>query len=241
VQGQQASPESLVEAALEAGCRSVSYTYSEPTIFFELMQDTARLAKRRGLANIMVSNGFMTPECLDELAGLIDAANIDLKAFTPGFYKEVCQARLEPVKRNLIHMRRLGWWLEVTTLVIPGLNDSPEELAAMAGFIASELGTHTPWHLSRFHPDFRLVDVPHTPEKTLETAWQAGRQAGLDSVYVGNLPGNAHNSTLCPGCGKAAIERQGFALLGGTLADGACSACGFKLSGRFREAGPGGG
>jgi len=233
VQGHPVDPEHLVEAAIEGGCRSISYTYSEPTVFFELMQDTARLAKQNGLANIMVSNGFMSPECLEELAPLIDAANIDLKAFTPEFYERVCDARLEPVKKNLARMRELGWWIEVTTLVIPGLNDDLEELEAMAAFIVGELGPETPWHLSRFHPDYKLQDRPPTPVATLEKAWVIGRRAGLQFVYVGNLPGNAHNSTVCPGCGRTAIERAGFTALGGTLEDGKCSACGAELAGRF--------
>jgi pyruvate formate lyase activating enzyme len=233
IEGQKVSPEALARAARESGCQSVSYTYSEPTIFFELMQDTARLAKADGLKNIMVSNGFMSPECLEELAPLIDAANIDLKAFNPGFYEDICQARLDPVKKNLVHIRKLGWWLEVTTLLIPGLNDNREELAALTGFIAGELGPDTPWHISRFHPDYKLLDRGPTPARTLEEAWETGKKAGLKYVYVGNLPGNAHNSTHCAGCGKVVIERSGFTVLGGTLGEGACPACGEPLAGRF--------
>lgn len=233
VQGRRAEPGAIVDAAVEAGCRSVSYTYSEPTIFFELMCDTARAAHARGLKNIIVSNGFMSPECLDELAGLVDAANIDLKSFDPHFYETVCGARLEPVKKNLARMRPMGWWLEVTTLLIPGLNDSDAELQALAGFIAGELGQDTPWHISRFHPDYRMNDRPPTPPETLEKAWDIGRKAGLRYVYVGNLPGNAHNSTACPDCGAAAMERRGFEVLAGPGPGGKCPACGRILSGRF--------
>ncbi|MBI4805698.1 MAG: AmmeMemoRadiSam system radical SAM enzyme [Desulfovibrio sp.] len=233
IQGQEVTPSLLVAAALDAGCSSISYTYSEPTIFFELLQDTAKLAKKEGLANIIVSNGFMSPECLDELGPLVDAANIDLKAFTPQFYENVCQAKLDPVKKNLVRMRELGWWIEVTTLVIPGLNDSEAELIGMAGFIATELGPKTPWHLSRFHPDFNLQDRPPTPAATLEKGWEIGKMAGLRYVYVGNVPGNAHNSTHCPGCGKLAVERSGFTVLGGTLSDGRCSDCDAEIDGRF--------
>lgn len=233
IEGRKVNPGLLVRAAQDAGCSSMSYTYSEPTIFFELMFETARLARESGLRNIMVSNGFMSPECLDELDGLIDAINVDLKGFTPSFYEDVCGARLEPVKKNLVRIRELGWWLEVTTLVIPGLNDAAEELGEMASFIAEELGAGTPWHLSRFHPDFRMLDRPPTPVSTLERAWEIGRAAGLEYVYVGNVPGNAHNSTICPGCGETAIEREGFTALGGTLRDGKCSACGREIAGRF--------
>ncbi|WP_243358302.1 AmmeMemoRadiSam system radical SAM enzyme [Fundidesulfovibrio terrae] len=232
IEGHDVTPEALVRAAVEAKCASISYTYSEPTIFFELMQDTARLAKDRGLANIIVSNGFMSPECLDELAPLVDAANIDLKGFTPKFYEEICQARLDPVKKNLVRMCGLGWWLEVTTLIIPGLNDSPQELAAMAAFIAVELGPDTPWHLSRFHPDFNMQDRPPTPVATLEAAWETGKKAGLRHVYVGNLPGTPHNSTHCPECGKPAIVREGFTVTGGSK-DGKCPSCGKRIVGRF--------
>lgn len=231
--GQAASPAALVRAAKETGSLSISYTYSEPTVFFELLCDTARLAHDQGLANIMVSNGFMSPACLDALDGMIDAANIDLKAFSPAFYGQVCQARLEPVKKNLIRMRELGWWLEVTTLVIPGLNDSAAELAALAAFLVRELGSATPWHISRFHPCHQLTDRPPTPVETLEMAWNIGREAGLDYVYVGNLPGNAHNATVCPGCQSAAVDRQGFTVSGTTLCGGTCRNCGFALPGRF--------
>lgn len=233
VQGHPVTPELLVQTALDAGCRSISYTYSEPTVFFELMQDTAKLAKKKGLANVMVSNGFMSPQCLDELAPLIDAANVDLKAFTPGFYEKVCQARLEPVKANLVRIRELGWWLEVTTLVIPGLNDSDQELAAMAAFIAEKLGKSTPWHLSRFHPTYELQDRPSTPASTLEKAWTAGKQAGLEYVYLGNVPGDPHNATLCPGCGKQVLTRSGFSVTGEAAGQGTCPSCGAAIAGRF--------
>ena len=234
VQGQPVTPASLVQAALDGNCRSISYTYSEPTIFFELMQDTAALAKEKGLANIIVSNGFMSPQCLEELAPLVDAANIDLKAFTPDFYEKVCQARLEPVKTNLARMRELGWWLELTTLVIPGLNDSDQEFAAAAAFIAETLGPDTPWHLSRFHPDFELLDRPPTPVATLEKAWKAGIHAGLNYVYLGNLAECPHNGTICPGCGKELLVRSGFAVENKGLDQGVCSACGRTIAGRFR-------
>lgn len=233
VQGHPVTPELLVQTALDADCRSISYTYSEPTVFFELMQDTARLAKEKGLANVMVSNGFMSPQCLEELAPLMDAANVDLKAFTPQFYEKICQARLEPVKDNLIRIKELGWWLEVTTLVIPGLNDSDQELAAMAAFIAENLGRSTPWHLSRFHPTFELQDRPSTPAATLEKAWAAGKQAGLEYVYLGNVPGDPHNATLCPSCGKEVLTRSGFSVAGRISGQGTCSACGRTISGRF--------
>lgn len=231
--GQRATPEGLVAAALENGCASISYTYSEPTVFFELMQDTARLAVSKGLKNIMVSNGFQSPECLNELGPLIHAANIDLKGFKPEFYEKICGARLDPVKKNLVRMRELGWWLEVTTLLIPGLNDDPAELREMAAFLFSELGANTPWHISRFHPDADMRDRGPTPLSSLEMAWAIGKEAGLQYVYVGNVPGDERNSTFCPECGKTVIGRSGFAVLAKNLKNGKCAACGRSVAGVF--------
>jgi len=231
IRGRAASPAQLVQAALDNGAKSISYTYSEPTVFFELMQDTARLAKDAGLLNVMVSNGFQSAECLDELAGLIHAANIDLKAFSEDFYKEQCGARLAPVKQNLKRMVEMGWWVEVTTLVIPGLNDSRDELEAIAGFMAAEMGPQTPWHVSRFHPDYTMLDRPPTPVSSLETALDAGKKAGLEYVYTGNVPGHGGEHTLCPGCGEQVILRRGFTVEEMRLDGGKCAHCGHTIAG----------
>lgn len=231
VAGRALTPAALVDAAVANGAKSVSYTYSEPTIFFELMRDTAELAKSRGLANIMVSNGFMSRECLAELGPLIDAANIDLKAMRGAFYADVCQARLKPVLANLKAIRALGWWLEVTTLVIPGLNDSDEELGDLAAFLAGELGPETPWHVSRFHPDNEMLDRGVTPAATLERAYGIGRAAGLKYIYVGNVPGDRHNGTYCAQCGQRLIERRGFTVGRVDMSGGACRHCGTRLDG----------
>ncbi len=230
IEGRAIAPERIVADAKATGCESISYTYSEPTVFFELLFDTATLAKEQGLANIMVSNGFMSPQCLDALGPLIDAANIDLKAFRDEFYQERCGARLEPVKRNLIHIRKLGWHLEVTTLIIPGLNDSPQELAELAAFLHDELGPDTPWHVSRFHPTYKLMDRGSTPAATLERAWDIGREKGLRYVYVGNIPGHNGDNTYCPACGRMTIKRRGFFI---ERADpGVCAACGAPIPGK---------
>lgn len=241
ITGHSMGPEALVAAALDSGCRSLSYTYSEPTVFFELVEDTARLARLRGLKNILVTNGFMSPDCLDALGpadtGPVQAANVDLKAFTEAFYADQCGARLAPVLENLKHMRALGWWIEVTTLLIPGLNDSPEELAELSGFIARELGTHTPWHISRFHPEYRLLDRPVTPTQSLLAAREAGRRAGLCFVYIGNASGPGYGDTLCPSCGKTVLSRAGFHVSsvsagpGGALSGGLCPSCGAAIPG----------
>jgi pyruvate formate lyase activating enzyme len=210
VAGQTVTPEGLVAGALANDARSLSYTYSEPTVFFELAEATAQLAHDRGLLNILVSNGFQSPEATAALDGLIDAANIDLKAFTEEFYQEQCGARLAPVLKTLKQIKAQGWWLEVTSLLIPGLNDSDAE------------------------PSYKLLDREPTPVSTLERAYAIGKEAGLNYVYVGNVPGHDGNNTSCPGCNEVAIERRGFRITGTTLRDGVCR-CGARIAGRGLE------
>ncbi|MGE4470908.1 MAG: AmmeMemoRadiSam system radical SAM enzyme [Desulfovibrio sp.] len=231
IPGRMASPGELVDAARRNQATSMAYTYSEPTIFFELMRDTAVLAKEQGLYNILVSNGYQGPDCLEKLGPLIQAANVDLKAFTDKFYKELCGARLGPVLENLRIMRELGWWLEVTTLVIPDWNDSQAELMQLAGFIAETLGPDTPWHVSRFHPQFRMCHGESTPLATLERALKAGREAGLRHVYIGNVPGHAANHTYCPDCGERLVERLGFGVREFRIHSNACPDCGQHIAG----------
>ncbi len=226
VRGEAIAPRELVGMALSAGARSIAYTYSEPTIFFELVAETAVLGLEAGLANILVSNGFQSPECLEHLGPLIQAANIDLKSFREKFYRDVCAARLAPVLANLMHMRRLGWHLEVTTLVIPGLNDSDAELGDIARFLYRELGADTPWHVSRFHASHLMQDRPATPAETLGRAHDIGRAEGLHHVFVGNVPGSGLENTTCPGCGLTVMERSGFAVRMTGMQDGACARCG---------------
>jgi pyruvate formate lyase activating enzyme len=232
VTGRAMTPQELVDEALKLKAASISYTYTEPTIFFETMQDTARIAAREGLGNIMVSNGFMSRECLDEMGPLIDAANVDLKSFSEDFYRDVCGARLKPVLENLVHIRHdLGWWLEVTTLLIPGKNDSPEELDRLTDFLVKELGVDTPWHISRFHPDYRMSDVGVTGADTLEAAYAMGHSKGLRYVYVGNVPGSDRQRTLCPGCSAVLVERAGFSPALLALRGGRCEHCGTHVAG----------
>jgi pyruvate formate lyase activating enzyme len=230
--GEYASPETLVQSARRAGARSIAYTYTEPTIFAEYALATARLAREQGIANVFVTNGFMTPELLDILgesssgAGpLLDAANVDLKAGRGEFYQKLCGGRLEPVLDNLRLMRDMGVWLEVTTLVIPGINDTDEELRWVADFIASDLGLGIPWHVSRFHPQHRLAGLNPTPAATLERAREIGIQAGLHHVYVGNLPGQGWENTICSNCGKTIIRRIGYQILQYRMRDGRCEHC----------------
>lgn len=234
-EGRSVPPESLVSMALEHEAESISYTYSEPTVFIELTMDTAKAARDKGLKNVIVSNGFESPECLQEMDPFIDAANIDLKAFTADFYRDYCQARLNPVLRNLVEIKRMGWWLEVTTLIITGLNDSEEEIRDMAGFISKELGRDTPWHISRFHPAYKMMDRPSTPVSTIELAFNIGKEAGLDYVYPGNVPGHPFESTYCPECKKKIISRTGFALQELNLQNGACAFCSRQIPGFWKS------
>lgn len=231
IMGHPFTPEQIVNEALKTGCRSISYTYTEPTVFFELALKTAQLAHEKGLKNVFVTNGYMTAAALDRVAPFLDAANVDLKAFTEIFYEEQCSAKLAPVLNTLRGMRRLGIFIEVTTLVIPGLNDSAGELGDLAGFIAESLGEHTPWHVSRFHPTYRLTDRPATGGAKLMEARQIGIDTGLKYVYTGNMPGLGTESTACPGCGSQVIARSGFMVLQNRVKDSRCPDCGEPIHG----------
>lgn len=230
VQGEEASPEEIVAQAYETGCSSISYTYTEPTIFFEYAYAISKLAKEKGLKNVFVTNGYMTKECLDEMNGLLDAANVDVKAFTEGFYKKVCGATLAPVLQSVESMRSMGIWVELTTLVIPGMNDSDEELRSLAKWIHS-VDKSMPWHLSAFHPAYKMTDIERTPASTLERARDIGLGEGLRYVYTGNIPGNKGESTYCWNCGNILIERLGFMIKNNRIVDSGCPSCGSKIDG----------
>jgi pyruvate formate lyase activating enzyme len=206
--GYELAPEDIVSKAREAGCRSIYYTYTEPTIFFEYAYDTAKVGKERGLFNIFVTNGYMTAEALDAIHPYLDACNVDLKSFREDFYKDICHGHLEPVLESIRHMRKLDIWIEVTTLVIPDQNDDEKELAEIARFIA-DVDAGIPWHVSRFHPDYELNDSQRTPLDTLRKAYTLGRKEGLKFVYIGNVAGESED-TMCPYCRQALIKRRGF-------------------------------
>jgi pyruvate formate lyase activating enzyme len=231
IAGERTTPETVVADALARGCRTIAYTYTEPTVFFEFARDTARLAAARGLRNVFVTNGYLTTEALDAIHPHLHAANVDLKAFSDDFYRRYCGARLDGVLETLREMHRRGVLVEVTTLVIPGLNDSPEELRALAAFLVEALGPQTPWHVSRFHPTYRLTDRGPTPVATLAAARQIGISAGLANVYMGNVPGQGGEDTVCPGCGRTVIARRGFQVEAVRLADGCCADCGEAIEG----------
>ena len=231
IMGEKATPQQFIAAAQRHHCRSIAYTYTEPTVFFEYAYDTARLAHEAGLANIYVTNGYMTEEMLEAFHPYMDAANVDLKAFKEETYDKYVGARLQPVLDTMKVMQRLGIWLEVTTLVIPGINDDPAELRDAARFVAQELGTETPWHISRFFPAYQMRDVPPTPSATLLRAREIGREEGLAYIYVGNVPGEAGQDTYCPGCGSVLIRRQGYTVVENRIRDGQCPDCGAQVAG----------
>lgn len=230
--GRERTPEEVVEQALRSGSRSIAYTYTEPTVNFEFAYATAGIARERSLKNVFVTNGYMTPEMLELIAPRLDAANVDLKAFRDDFYRKECGARLQPVLDSLRKMKELGIWVEVTTLLIPGLNDEEEELGELAAFIVS-LGAETPWHISRFHPRYRMTERPPTPASSIHRAAEIGRSAGLRYVYCGNLPGDAGENTFCTGCGRLLIGRSGFSVERLELKGSACPGCRTLLDGIF--------
>jgi pyruvate formate lyase activating enzyme len=231
VMGVALTPQQVAGAARRHGCGSIAYTYTEPTIFAEYALDCAREAQALGIKNVFVSNGYMTPELIDRMAGLIDAINVDLKAGRGEFYRRISGASLQPVLKNLKLLKQRGLWLEVTTLVIPGLNDTDEELAWVARYLAEEVGPDTPWHISRFHGQHLMADTPSTPAHVLERAYELGKAAGLHYVYVGNLPGHATESTFCPVCATRVIERAGYRLGKRNLNEGKCARCGAEIAG----------
>jgi pyruvate formate lyase activating enzyme len=231
VVGSSIRPDDVVADALRRGSQSIAYTYTEPTIYFEFAYDTAQIAHEKGLRNVFVTNGYMSGQALEMIAPYLDAANVDLKAFKEDYYKTYCGARLAPVLDTLRHMKALGIWVEVTTLVVPGLNDEPDELSDLAGFITEQLGPETPWHISRFHPTYRMTDRPPTPLDTLISAYEIGTRAGLHYVYLGNVPGSEGTNTHCHQCGKLLIERTIFSVRQNRIVDGHCPDCRARVHG----------
>ena len=223
------SPEEIVKQAEDNHCRSISYTYTEPTIFFEYAYDTCRLAREKGLGNIFVTNGYMTEEALDTIRPYLDAANVDLKAYSEEYYRKVCGAKLKYVLDSIRRMKERGIWVEVTTLVLPGMNDSRDELSKIASFIAG-VGVDIPWHISRFHPDYRMTGLDATPAKTLKMAEDIGKAAGLRYVYIGNMA--EEENTYCYSCGALLIRRIGFSVLENRLKDARCPECRTVLDGK---------
>jgi len=229
IPGDEITPEQVVKEAEKAGCHSISYTYTEPTIFFEFAYDCARMAREKGIKNVFVSNGYTTPEAIRLIAPYLDGNNIDLKG-DDAFYKKICGARQQPVLDTIKLMKELGVWVEVTTLLIPSYNDSEEFLKEVAGFIKS-VDDAMPWHVTQFYPTYKLLDQPRTPVKTLRRAREIGLKAGLKYVYEGNIPGEGGENTYCPSCGELLIERFGFSLGAIKMKNAHCVKCGTGIAG----------
>lgn len=231
--GESFLPQEIVDLAIRNKCKSISYTYTEPTIFFEYAFEISKLARQKNIYNCFVTNGYMTEECIRLIRPYLDAANIDLKFFKDSSYKKVCAASLEPVLNSIRLMRELGIWVEVTTLVVPGENDSEEELSGIARFLCS-VDKNIPWHISRFYPDYKFTGREATPLETLKKAQGIGIKAGLRFIYVGNVYGLGLD-TYCATCKKTLIKREGFSVLENHTEKGECSYCGSLIPGLFSD------
>lgn len=230
--GTQFTPERVVELTRAYGADGISYTYNEPTIFFEFMEDVARLARRFGLFNTMVTNGYMTPEAVDALGDLIDAATVDFKGGgSRGFYSAFMNVRdPELIFETIRAMKERGWWIEITNLVVPKYGDDEEQMRRLARWTVENVGPETPFHLLRFHPDYKMTDVPRTPLITLERLARISLEEGLKHVYIGNVLGHELEHTYCPSCGYRVIERIGFHIVRYDVKEGRCPRCGYRLN-----------
>jgi pyruvate formate lyase activating enzyme len=229
--GQPAMPADLVAHCRQRGIPMLAYTYNEPTVFFEYAYDTAKLAHQHGIRNVFVSSGFESPAALDMIEPYLDAINVDLKAWSDAFYRQVCGTRLQPVLRNIEHIAtQTKIWIEITTLLIPGLNDDEGELREMAGWLAG-VSPDLPWHISAFHPDYQMLDRPPTPHRTLVRAWEIGKEAGLRYVYVGNVHDGDRESTFCPSCNALLVSRNWYSVRQHWREAGVCHGCGAAIAG----------
>ncbi|MDP2907733.1 MAG: AmmeMemoRadiSam system radical SAM enzyme [Nanoarchaeota archaeon] len=228
-------PKDVVENAVREKCFSIAYTYTEPSIGCEYVLDTAILAKKKKLKNIMVTNGFINPEPAKKLYKYIDAANVDLKGFTEDYYKNICFARLQPVLETLKLLDKMGVWIEITNLIIPGLNDDMKKIEEMCEWIKKELGTGYPLHFSRFFPCYKMMDRQPTPFETLKKAYQVAKKVGIKYVYVGNVPEREYEHTYCPKCKETVIKRTSyFQIEDNKLKNGSCPKCKTKIEGVWK-------
>ena len=221
--------EEIVELAKKYGCEGLAWTYNEPTIWYEFSFDTSKIAKKNGFYNVYVTNGYIKEDPLREISPYLNGLNVDIKAFTDDFYKKVCKARLRPVLETCKLAKELGLHLEVTYLIIPGYNDSSDEIKKFCKWYVNNLGESTPLHFSRFHPDYKMTDVPVTPMDTLTRAYDIARENGILYTYLGNVPGGDYDHTICPKCGNICIKRRGFSTSLVGIKDGRCSKCGNKI------------
>jgi pyruvate formate lyase activating enzyme len=229
------SPEEVVEEAIRRGCKSISHSINEPTVFYEFMYDVARVAKERGLLTLFHSNGSLSPQPLRRLLKVMDGVTVDLKAFDEKFYQEISSAELEPVLRTLKIIVEEGVHLEIVNLIIPTLNDDLDKIKEMCIWIRDNLGEDVPLHFTRFSPAYKLTKLPYTPVETLEAAREIAHKVGLNYVYIGNLPGHEGNSTFCPKCKKRLVHRIHFAVLSNNVVDGRCGSCGYEIAGIWNQ------
>ncbi len=229
----QLSPQSLIDKAFEEGSKSVSFTYNEPTVFYEYMFDCAKLASKNGLGAAVISNGYIRKEPVRELLKYVDAYRVDLKSFREEFYSSVTNAHLKPVLKTLKTIRKSGVWLEIINLIVPTMNDSKEEITAKCRWVVQELGPDVPMHFNRFHPLYKLTNLPPTPVETLERCHDIARECGVNFPYIGNVLGHKGESTYCPTSGKLLIERMGFEIIKNHIKDGKCPCCGKPVPGKW--------
>lgn len=231
--GYEFQPEKIVEICIEKNIPGIAYTYNEPSIFFEYAYDTAKLANKKGIKNVFVTNGYETEEALKLINPYLDAMNIDLKSFSDEFYKKICKGRLQPVLDTIKLAHKLGIWIEITTLIIPGKNDSDKELNQIANFIAN-IDKNIPWHIIAFHPDYKMTNIPSTSLHTLEKAYNIGKKAGINYVYTGNILDDEHSNTYCPKCNTLLIKRSGYFVEIENFENGKCKKCNEKIAGVWK-------
>ncbi|MFN3550513.1 MAG: AmmeMemoRadiSam system radical SAM enzyme, partial [Endomicrobiia bacterium] len=227
----QLTPQQIVKMATDSGSQSISYTYTEPVIFYEYMLDIAKEAKKYNLKNVMVTSGYINLEPLDELVKYIDVFRVDLKGFSEEFYRKLAYGKLQPVLKVLKYLKQKGAFVEVVNLIIPTMNDNPEEIKKMCLWIKENLGDETPLFFSRFYPMYKLTNLPPTPVETLEKAYHIAKDVGLKYVYIGNVVGHPYESTYCPKCKKVLIKRVGYSVLENNIIKGSCKFCATKIPG----------
>lgn len=227
-------PERVVEYALKYKCPSIAYTYSEPMNFYEYMLDTAKIAKQKGIKNIVHTAGFVNSEPLENLCKYLDAVNVDLKGFNKDYYRNICEGELDVILNTLKILKRNKIWIEITNLIVPGYNDKSEEIKNMCLWIKNNLGEETPLHFSRFQPRYLMLHIPSTPVETLEKAVKIAKEVGLKYVYIGNVENSQYEDTYCPKCGKLLINRYGFSVLENNIVNGKCKFCGEKIEGVWK-------
>lgn len=233
VYGENFKPDEIVKTTKTWRCKSIAYTYTEPTIFFEFAYETAKIAKQQGIHNVFVSDGYMSEQTINLMNGVIDAINVDIKGFTEEFYRKICSASLEKVLKTVKLLKKTGMWIEITTLLIPTLNDSMEQIKGIIEFVRDEIGKETPLHFTLFYPSYKLTNIPPTPIETAKKAREMALESGLKYVYTGNYPGDEGENTYCYNCKNLLIKRYGFRVEKNLIEKGRCPYCGAKIDGVF--------